>query len=160
EYADISLSLSQREPQQPGSFDPVSVRGQAAELYSFNAGSRLDLTIVWPAESQWLSLHTFGISLAEALQIADGLRPGRIPMQPPPFTITLAPTSFNVLAANSERICIGRGTDVVGGAYGLCVYLAEAEVLQGLPPNNVQRTTIDGLRVEVADFEGLQSELR
>jgi hypothetical protein len=160
EYADISLGLSEREPQLPGTSDPVSVGGQAAKLYSFSAGSRLDLTIVWRVESQWLSLHTFGISLGEALRIADGVRPGRIAMEPPPFTITLAPRLFNLLAANSERICIGRGTDVVGGAYGLCVYVSEPEGLQSLPPNNLQRTTVNGLRVEVADFEGMQSELR
>jgi hypothetical protein len=38
--------------------------------------------------------------------------------------------------------------------------VSEPEGLQSLPPNNLQRTTVNGLRVEVADFEGMQSELR
>jgi DNA-directed RNA polymerase specialized sigma24 family protein len=160
EYSDISLALAVREPGFAGTPELIKVQGKQAKVFSGVFNGNTDISIVWPMESQWITVHTFNIPLEETKLIADGIRPGRIAMDPPPFTITLAPQGFNLIAANPERICIGRGNDIVAGAYGLCVNLAEPEGLPILPANHLQRTTINGLRVEVADFEGVQSELR
>jgi hypothetical protein len=159
EYADISLTLTPQEPPRGGRPDQVTVAGQAAKLYSFQVESRVDLTLVWRAELQWLTLHTFGISVEEALCIANGVRPGRVAMQPLPFTIKLAPERYSVQAADPWQLCIGLGYGITAGTYGLCVSLLESEKAVNLDPNRLQRTTINGLRVEVVEYDALRSEL-
>lgn len=160
EYSDISISLTPREPGYAGTPELIEINGQRAKVFSGIFSGNLDLAIVWQMDNQWFAVHTFNVTQADAVRIAGGLRPGRVAMDPPPFTITIAPEGFDLVAANSEQLCIGRGTTPVRGAYGVCVNLAEPGTLPSLPANTLQRTTVNGLRVEVADFEGTKSELR
>jgi hypothetical protein len=160
EYPDISITLSPTQPSNAGTPELVTVQGRSAKLFSGVFNGNLDIAIVWAMNDQWMTVHTFNIVKEEAILIAEQVRPGRVAMQPPPFTFTIAPEDFTLTAANPERLCIGRGTTVVAGRYGLCVNLAEAKGLQDLPANNLQHTTVNGQRVDVADFDGLQSELR
>lgn len=159
EYADISLSVSPQEPFFKGRSDPVQLGNQTARLYSFDVGGRLDLRLVWRTEGQWFTLHTFGITIEEVQRIATGLRPGRIAMEPPPFTITLAPERYSLQAADSFQLCVGLGYEITAGTYGLCVSLEEGDNSKDLDPNRLLRTTVNGLRVDVVETDSLRSEL-
>jgi hypothetical protein len=160
EYPDISIAVSPVQPGFAGTPELVAVQGRSAKLFSGIYNGILDVAIVWAMADQWMTVHTFNLPKEVAVRIAESVRPGRVAMQPPPFTLTIAPQGFTLLAANPERLCIGSGTVVVAGRYGLCVFLAEPRDLEELPANRLQHTTVNGMRVDVADYEGLQSELR
>ncbi len=152
--------MSPNEPDLGGTPDQLTVNGVPARLYTGTPSDRLDFTIVWHPEQQWLRVHTFGLSRDDTLRIASGLRAGRVPMTPPPFQLTVAPDTFLLLTASSDRLCVGPGSDLTSGPFGVCVQVLDVDGLEDLPVTRLQRTTVEGKRVDLVDYPTRQSELR
>lgn len=120
-------------------------------------------TLVWQQDSKFITFTSQGKTLAEAKRIAGSLRPGAVPMEPPPFTITLAPPGFAPIVANQSTICLAESrqqNEALKDFPGLCVTFLDEVPVDRRWPTNPMRLTVAGMRAEFSDPIGLTSELR
>lgn len=163
EIPGFDFVVSQQRPPATSEYEAIMLNGHPTELRTRTADFGLVVMLSWQQDGKFISFTANAKTLEEAKRIAGSLRPGVVPMKPPPFTITLAPPGFAVLAANQSTVCLAESrqqAEPVRDFFGLCVTLLDEVPIDRRWPTDPIRLTVAGVRAEFSDPPGLTSELR